>query len=122
MDGEFGYDLNGEGIFSGGFKTREDAIAEARVEGEGDSFATGKYEKVDHSINADSIIEQLQEDCYELCGDAADSFLMDLDKKVVDDLNGVLNAALVDWIKKHNLDTVFHVIDVQHHPRKNANA
>lgn len=65
---------------------------------------------------ADRILEGIGERAYEECGECAQDWLENLPKEKVDDLEGMVHAAILEWMEKHNeLPHFWHVEQVQKH-------
>lgn len=76
-----------------------------------DTFAIGRCYSPYTCIDPDYVIETLQEQVCEQCGEAGDSFLEALPKPVVDELGDRLNAVLQEWMNKHDLQPTCYYLD-----------
>lgn len=70
------------------------------------SFAVGKAEVFKIDADVDSIIERIQEDAYDQCGDSADSFLNHVKKEHKDELERII----LDWFNNHDYKANFYSI------------
>lgn len=76
-----------------------------------DTFAIGRTNTPYTCIDPDYIIEMLQEQVCEQCGEAGDSFLDYVPKHAVEDLGDRLNEALQGWLNTYNLQPHCYYID-----------
>ena len=75
------------------------------------AFAIGQLRRPSLRIYADSLIENLQEQSDERCGEASETFLDDVTKEQEKDLEEKLNAVLNEWLTKYNHQPTFYYLD-----------
>lgn len=107
--------------------SREDALeAGWDADPDGDHVWTGVAipgAEVRPEINANDVIERLQEEAYGEVGEAAEDWLDKASKEQVAELGRDLNAALTAWLDRHKLQpTYFAVQDVEQHNREDRHA
>lgn len=68
-----------------------------------DTFAIGQTFSPSIYLDGIQTIEWLQEQVYEECGEAGETFLDYVSKEAITDLEDSLNRALQQWLDKHNL-------------------
>ena len=68
-----------------------------------DTFAIGQCYSPITYLDGIQTIEWLQEQVYEECGEAGETFLDYVSKEAITDLEDSLNRALQQWLDKHNL-------------------
>lgn len=82
-----------------------------------DYFDVGKKRPYIPTIDVDDVIERLQEQAYDECGELAEDFLdwRTMSKgNIEEDLREHLQVELDAWLKRHNLyPTFFTVIDIE---------
>lgn len=91
----------------------KECVREASDEGysDTDEFAVGFINEYKADIDfAWRIIEDLQEDAFEECGDAADSWLDDVTHKQRDLLNKAVTQVVKDWLKEIKQEPYFYSI------------
>ena len=74
-------------------------------------FAVGQLNSPSLRIYADTVIESLQEQSDECCGDVSETYLNDVTKDQEKDLEEKLNATLNEWLTKYNHQPAFYYID-----------
>ena len=75
------------------------------------AFAIGQLRRPSLRIYADSLIENLQEQSDERCGEASETFLDDVTKEQEKDLEEKLNAVLNEWLTKYHHQPTFYYLD-----------
>ena len=75
------------------------------------TFAIGQLRRPSLRIYADSLIENLQEQSDERCGESSETFLDDVTKEQEKDLEEKLNAVLNEWLTKYNHQPTFYYLD-----------
>lgn len=75
------------------------------------TFAIGQLRRPSLRIYADSLIENLQEQSDERCGESSETFLDDVTKEQEKDLEEKLNATLNEWLTKYNHQPTFYYLD-----------
>ena len=75
------------------------------------AFAIGQLRRPSLRIYADSLIENLQEQSDERCGEASETFLDDVTKEQEKDPEEKLNAVLNEWLIKYNHEPTFFYLD-----------
>lgn len=81
-----------------------------------DNFNVGKKQPYIPTINTDSIIEDLQQQAYDECGEYAEDFLdwREITKPMEEDLYKNLQRELDAWLKRYGLyPTFFMVTDIE---------
>lgn len=74
-------------------------------------FAVGQLHSPSLRVYADSVIENLQEQSDEYCGEVAETYLDDVTKEQEKDLEEKLNAVLNEWLIKYNHEPTFFYLD-----------
>ena len=74
-------------------------------------FAVGQLNSPSLRIYADTVIESLQEQSGERCGEVSETFLDDVTKEQEKDLEEKLNAVLNEWLTKYNHQPTFYYLD-----------
>ena len=74
-------------------------------------FAVGQLNSPSLRIYADTVIESLQEQSDECCGDASETYLNDVTKEQEKDLEEKLNATLNEWLTKYHHQPTFYYLD-----------
>ena len=74
-------------------------------------FAVGQLRSPSLRIYADSVIENLQEQSDEYCGEVSETYLDDVTKEQEKDLEEKLNATLNEWLTKYNHQPTFYYLD-----------
>ena len=101
------------------YDTKEDAIEDCREEYnsgdyEEETCYVGRIDTYNAFIDADSIIEDIQNYAYSECGEVAEEFLIDVTKEQTEELQDKLNDVLQEWLTKHNLQPTFgNMVDVE---------
>lgn len=72
-----------------------------------DYFKVGMCVGPSIDIDADEVIEQIQDDCYNNYGEISEGFLDNATTEQIHELEIELNKVYKEWIKKHNLDPDF---------------
>lgn len=112
MEGKWGYSTDGE-LFTGECETREQAIADGRVECDKVSkYYVGRYTKVDQPeelFDAGDFINHVSEqDSY--LGEYADNWDMSTNEQRKE-LTEILRAAIAGWLDKHKLRPKFWLVE-----------
>lgn len=101
------------------YDTKEEAINACKQEynsdeDKGRDCFVGRVELYRPFIDAGNIIEEIQEDACDNCGDVSDKFLNDVTEEQMEELHDKLNNVLSDWLTVHNLWANFgNVVDVE---------
>jgi hypothetical protein len=74
-------------------------------------FAVGQLRSPSLRIYADNVIESLQEQSDERCGEVSETYLNDVTKEQEKDLEEKLNAVLNEWLTKYNHQPTFYYLD-----------
>lgn len=125
MTSDWYWSSDEERFGQGPFGSRELAAANARDEGAG-RFWTGYSHQptgADFSICADSVIEQLGEDAYELGGDCAEGWPRHCGFGVepnepTGELQEKLDAVIREWIDEHDPPSFWIVLGIEEHAAK----
>jgi hypothetical protein len=123
--GKWCYSFNEEN-FEGDFDTEEQAIAEAiwyykDDEKDQDFIWIGQVEEVGISFNIDYVIEAIQENAYDKCGEYAENYLDNVTNEHRQILEDRVQSEVLKWMKEFkyepNFWTVKNVekIDVTNH-------
>lgn len=94
------------------FDSIEDCIADAKENygiGADDTIAVGIVEPYVVSVDAETILENLEENAYEECGDAAESWI-DYKKELIDQLSNRLTECVNQWLKETGNEPHFYKI------------
>jgi len=113
IEGKFVWPENEE-IFNNNaeYDTIEDALKDASSDLEkGETIYIGKIKKIDLSVDANKVIEDLQEIVYDQAGDAASDFLNDVTKDQEDVLQKMINETLIEWLEENNLIPSFFSVE-----------
>lgn len=115
------YSTDGE-LFTGGYESRKEAIKDGLEEvllyGEEDLFI-GVESPVDVStfVLCDQVIEELQENAMELCGEVAEDYLGGVSPRDKDILDEMLTETVEKWMTAtNNRPTFHHVVDEEKLP------
>lgn len=111
MKNEWFYNIDGSEIWtSESYENKEDciyaAIDEALEQGVG-MFSIGRAESVGSlPIDAENIIEDLQDIMYDLVGpEVSETFLTGIDKSEIEDLSNRITSVFYDWCKENKIDS-----------------
>lgn len=105
---KFCYSTDQEIPFQGSCSCIEEVIEEINdEETETRTFLVGIYSNYEPGTLAYRIIEQIQEDSYDTCGESAEDFLDDVSKEQEDELQDLLDSVLLRWILKYDLTPNF---------------
>ncbi|PTQ84765.1 hypothetical protein C8U37_107133 [Trichococcus patagoniensis] len=74
-------------------------------------FAVGQAFSPHLCIDAGDVIENLQEQAGDCCGEVAENYLDDVTKGELEDLEEALNDALQKWLTEYNHQPTFHYIN-----------
>jgi hypothetical protein len=94
------------------FDSKEDCIADAKENYSckaGETIAIGKPKAFVPSVDAESVLEALEEQAYEECGDASDGWL-DYPRQAIDNLSDRLTKCVNDWLKETKQEPSFYTI------------
>ena len=102
------------------FDTKEEAIGWGRDEYQTydvEGFFVGvkkPYIMSSNIIDAETVLERINDSIYDDIGEYAEDYLMDIEKEQKDKLGRALNKVFHLWIKKYNLEpTFFEVFKVE---------
>lgn len=110
MKNEWSYNIDGSEIWtSESYENKSDcidaAIDEALEQGKA-TFSIGRAESVGSlKIDAEDVIERLQDQMDDLIGEVAETFLTGIDKSEIDDLSNRLTSVFYDWCKENKIDS-----------------
>lgn len=94
------------------FDSIEDCIADAKenynINSE-DTIAVGKVEPYVVSVDAETILENIEENAYEECGDAAENWI-DYKKESIERLSVQLTECVNKWLKETGNEPHFYKI------------
>jgi hypothetical protein len=76
----------------------------------GDTIAVGIIERYVPYVDANRLIEWMQEDAVDEVGEIADDWLADISKKELGDLHERLSSTTLDWLKQYNLMPTFYKV------------
>lgn len=76
-------------------------------------FYIGEAVNFSYVVDADMVIEDVVDQAYEQCGEAADGFLdfNSITSEQVKELQKSLQSAFDNWLKEYNLTPTFYAID-----------
>lgn len=108
------YSLCGHNYY-GVFDTKEEAIKEGETEAreyEKDSFfvARAVFTFKPH-IDAENVIEEIQQNAYDNGGEYAETYLDDVKREHRDELEEKLNEVLSNWINKYGYTPDFYSVE-----------
>ena len=109
MKNEWLYNIDGSEIWtSQSYANKEDcidaAIDEALERGKA-TFSIGRAESVGSlKIDAEDVIERLQEQMDDLIGEVSETYLKDANKENIDDLSNRITSVFYDWCKENEID------------------
>lgn len=66
-----------------------------------------KQQNFEQFFDVSWLLERINENAYETCGEVADDYLMTLDKSIEDELTTLVKR----WVVKHNLEPTFFMIE-----------
>ncbi|TAN69169.1 hypothetical protein WS9_003880 [Paraclostridium sordellii 8483] len=122
MKNEWLYNIDGSEIWtSDSYENKEDCIAaaidEALEQGEA-TFSIGRAKSVGSlPIDAENVIEDLQDIMYDLVGpEVSETFLSCIDKSEIEDLSNRLTSVFYDWCKENKIDNgegYFTMVDIE---------
>lgn len=106
------------------YGTKEEAMEACKKEYEydpkeyeGKTCYVGRVDTYNAFIDADGIIEHIQDDAWSECGEVAEGFLSDVTKEQTEELQNKLNDVLQEWLTKHNLQPTFgDMVDIEEIP------
>jgi hypothetical protein len=94
------------------FDTKEECILDAKENYQmkaGDSIAIGVSVPFAPSIDGERILEQLEEDAYEECGETSEGWI-DYKKDNIERLSNTLTKCINDWLKDTKQEPTFYQI------------
>lgn len=106
---------------SGKYDTKEEAIEDLKkdyflMNHEDETCYVGKIEHYCPLIDVDDVIERLQEDACECCGEASDGFLGATGDEI-NELHDMLNKVFNEWLDKYNHQPTFgKIVDIEEIP------
>lgn len=105
-------DKDSEMWCNGKFETIEGCIKNAKEEGcrTGETVFIGRCVDFEVSVDADDVIERLQEQAYEECGEASDVWI-DWKNDNVKQLSERLTDCVNEWLKETKQEPTFYYID-----------
>jgi len=114
---EYYWTTNEEHYGQGPFDSRENAVADAKAEGVGRFWTARKHTPtgVDFPIDAQTVLEQIGEQAYEMAGEAAEDWPGYHDDEDEKKLEHDLNAVLRRWIDEHDPPSFWLARDVEEH-------
>ena len=68
---------------------------------------TKKLQEFEQFFDVNSLLETINENAYESCGEAADDYLMHVTKEAKEDLNNLI----LSWANKHKLQPSFFMVE-----------
>ena len=113
-NGQWTWNTSDEGIWQHNyFESKEEALEDAKinVEEEIEGVYVGQVKEFAPHVSAYSIIDQLQEDACELCGEASDYYLNKISSEQEQELTDMMTSAFNVWSEKYNHDPSFYSID-----------
>lgn len=104
--------VSGDGEnFDATFDTKEEAIQEGK-ELEYDSIYIGECaDDFVPSIDADDVIERLQDEACDIGGEYGESYLEDVTKEQKEELEEKLNDVLSEWLTKYKHEVNFYSVE-----------
>jgi len=97
---------------NGTFETVEDCIADAKENYEysaGEDIAVGVVNNFVAKVDAESVLEAIEEQAYEECGEACEGWI-DYKNEAVDKLQDTLTNCLNEWLKETKQEPEFYGI------------
>lgn len=111
---EYAYSIDKNDNYERGFNSIAEAINAAKKDDPDAEYVwVGEVEPYVPAIDADDIIERLQENAMEE-NEYADDYLDDVLGAEVEELNKSLNEVLAAWLKKHGHEPTFFGIVNEH--------
>lgn len=106
------YDLDDEIWTHDSFSTIEECVEDAKenYHYNGDYIVVGKVKHYEPNVDVDDVIERLQEQAYEDCGESSVGWI-DLENKNVEILSERVNKIVKDWLKETNQEPTFYSIE-----------
>lgn len=97
---------------NGCFDTIQECISEAKEEGYkvGETIAVGETNDFKVYVDAERVLEMVQDDAYDECGEASDSWI-DCRRHNLDELSDKLTDCVNEWLKETNQEPTFYYID-----------
>jgi hypothetical protein len=125
MPARYAYSLNGEN-YTGAFATRDEALA-AALDAARDPlntsppqsvFVARRVEADPHAAgHARTVLREMAWQAHDEVGAPAANYLNQLSDEQINELDGLIEHALYDWLRKHDLlPTYFKVAGISEHP------
>lgn len=102
------------------FDTIEDCIADAKENYKievGESIAIGETDEFRISVDATSVLDAIEEQAYDECGEASenwDSYDYKNDKDGLDELSNQLTKCVEEWLKqRNNMPTFYRILNIK---------
>jgi methylmalonyl-CoA mutase N-terminal domain/subunit len=102
----------------GEFETIEECVKDAKENYHmelGKKIAVGITEFYEISVDADRVLEDMEADAYDECGESAEGWnLSEPGKEAVNELTDQLTNCVKDWLKKYNnMPYFYRVVDIR---------
>lgn len=113
----YAYSFNEEEFNSEECTTAKEALQLAKEEAidQGEQLPcrvwVGEIGTFNPMVDADDVLERLQEKACEECGECSDGYLDDASEKERDELSKMLTATFHKWEKKYHFEPRFHPIE-----------
>lgn len=111
---KWGYSLNGED-YDGLYDTKEDAIKQGFIDaqeyGKEVFFVAKAVITFQPHVYAEGIIEEIQENAYDEGGEYAETYLDDVKREHLEELEEKLNEVLSNWINKYEYNPNFYSVE-----------
>jgi len=88
----------------------DDAIENYKMK-KGETIAIGFVFPYIASIDAESVLEEIENYAYDECGESCESWINYKDKESIDELSNRLTACLNQWLKETKQEPTFYRID-----------
>ena len=118
---KYSWSFNGDAeLWYEGADTIEECTAQAKVAIENgiepptDTVYIGKNTPFNPTVDAESVLETIEEQAYEFCDEAAEdweSFDPHKDSEIVSELSDALTSVVNTWLKKHDREPYFYKVD-----------
>lgn len=98
------------------FESIEECIKDAKEVGIDDAIFIGEVEPYEINVDADRVLEDLEQDASNECGEAADSWCpsYDIERTEIDHLSAKLTNIVRAWLKQQNyLPHFYNIINIR---------
>lgn len=113
QDGQYIWNENDEEYWNNdSFDTIEEALKDAKTNTNNiKGVYIGQVRNFVPRVKADDVIEQIQEDAYELVGDVSENYFSKVSKEHEEELNKTLTMVFNIWAEKYGYTPDFYYID-----------